>query len=264
MEWEEEKEGKPNPPKCSSIIDAAKISSNILWFKWLDWNSIYKSVDYDSEWLKCLSNNITKIDNAIDNEIRHNKNKEGIKISRNAPAQPILNLDIVEYNFPKDFTFGPNFGSLVIRSDQPYSWNVNLTSSNNPRRVMIITRRDNNRDFQQIYNLDGISTINSLPNESRNINSVLQSFNQEQQYVARDERQPANQETIDNLVEASNYKDEHEETKDEPDPLSWSICTAGITNKAVKLNWSHIFHKECIVQWLKIHHIWPIWRVPVD
>ena len=141
-----------------------------------------------------------------------NKNQEALKLSRQSRPQSRLKFDTVEYNLPKGFKFGPNFGSLIISSENPYSWNISLKNNFPRRRMIIVTRADcENRKVRQIYNLDGISTINSQANEASEFDAILSSILQAPNFLNPDDNQPAREETILRLTEIEITKDDYED-----------------------------------------------------
>mmetsp|Transcript_7697 Transcript_7697/g.8707 ORF Transcript_7697/g.8707 Transcript_7697/m.8707 type:complete len:123 (+) Transcript_7697:350-718(+) len=111
---------------------------------------------------------------------------------------------------------------------------------------MSLNRRNNNvrlnqrnvrraRDLERI--LINLATIMSLEQQSS--------------------QQPASQQTIENLKEVEISKEDYEENKEtgEINPPNCAICVDSIEDQAVKLKCTHLYHKECIVQWIQIHHI---------
>ena len=81
----------------------------------------------------------------------------------------------------------------------------------------------------------------------------------------RSEQQPASQESINRLKEVEISKEDYEDDKNGvPIPPNWAIWVDEMTDMAVRLRCKHLFHKEWIVRWIEIHHVCPMWRVPVD
>lgn len=80
------------------------------------------------------------------------------------------------------------------------------------------------------------------------------------------DQQPANQSTIKGLKTIKITKKHYEEdaATGQMQPPSWAICTDSLEVKAKTLSCNHLFHKEWIVKWLKIHHICPVCRKEVD
>ena len=69
MDWEELKEGTPNFPNFSQSKSALNISIKTSWFKWNEWDSIYKHFDQESECPKWLSGEVEKLE-ISDSDVR--------------------------------------------------------------------------------------------------------------------------------------------------------------------------------------------------
>lgn len=76
---------------------------------------------------------------------------------------------------------------------------------------------------------------------------------------------PARNEVLYNLKPVCITKSDfikNDETGNLEPPTCW-ICTDDISYQGIKLPCSHLFHKECITKWLKLHNACPIWRKEV-
>ena len=90
---------------------------------------------------------------------------------------------------------------------------------------------------------------------------LLQGYN----FRNRSEQQPASEEAINRLKEVEVSKEDYDnDNNGNPVPPNCAIWVDEMNDRAVRLRCKHMFHKECLVSWIKIHHVCPVWRVPVD
>ena len=71
---------------------------------------------------------------------------------------------------------------------------------------------------------------------------------------------PAFEEDINKLEEVkiteADYK-LNEETNQMEEP-QWLICIWDLNGKGIKPEWGHLFHKDCLFPWIRIHNRWPV------
>ena len=69
--------------------------------------------------------------------------------------------------------------------------------------------------------------------------------------------QPTSYDTTNCLKEVAISKFDHELSP------NCVICTEDIRDTAVKLNCTHLFHKDCIDRWINIHEVCPVCRAEI-
>ena len=88
-----------------------------------------------------------------------------------------------------------------------------------------------------------------------------------QEMGIEEENKGASEDQLSKLKEVKIDKSKHFVEKEEGKGLSppdCSICTFEIKDKAIQLKCKHLFHKECVVEWLKINKICPVCRKDIE
>ena len=83
--------------------------------------------------------------------------------------------------------------------------------------------------------------------------------------MGQGDQQPANEDAIENLKEFKVEKKHFTENEEKKlVPPSCAICTFEMKDKAVSLKCNHLFHKECLIEWLRINGICPVCRKEIE
>mmetsp|Transcript_34556 Transcript_34556/g.40005 ORF Transcript_34556/g.40005 Transcript_34556/m.40005 type:complete len:316 (-) Transcript_34556:30-977(-) len=106
---------------------------------------------------------------------------------------------------------------------------------------------------------------NHVGNADASFNDILNGLIRRMNLQNPRRRRPATRELIDNLegVEITEDQYEYKEQKGQNLPPECSICIDLLNENTVRLGCSHLFHRQCISQWLEIHNACPVCREPI-